>query len=136
VERRVESLPVDALGEAFFELEEGARVPENSIWTVVDLSTGAFAISAPGSFFLDESPVPGNAFEVGAPGLLNRFRHTFAWVDMVLIRPGVGAWTLRASDGGPGDRDEVADGRTVTALEDAERKAARRRLSWPAVESS
>lgn len=120
VERRVESLPVDALGEAFFEIEEGGPVPEKSVWAVVDLPTGAFAVAAPGTFSLTESPFPGNAFEVGAPGLLNRFRHTFAWVDMVLIRPGVGAWTLRASDGGPGDRDEVADGRTVTALEDAE----------------
>jgi hypothetical protein len=120
VERRVESLPVDALGEASYEIEVGGPVPEKSVWAVVDLSSGAFAIAAPGSFFLDESPVPGNAFEVGAPGLLNRFRHTFPWVDMVLVRPGVGAWTLRASDGGGQDRDGTANGRTVTALEDAE----------------
>lgn len=122
VERRVEVVPVDPLGEAYYELgaeRAGGGVPRKSVWAVVDLSSGAYGIAAPGGFVLDESPFPGNGFQVGAPGLVNRLRHTFAWVDLVLVRPGVGAWTFRASDGGGADRDGVADGRTVTALEDA-----------------
>ena len=64
MERRVESLPVDALGEAFFEVEDGGPVPDKSVWAVVDLLSGSFAIAAPGTFYLDESPFPGSAFEV------------------------------------------------------------------------
>lgn len=120
VERRVELVPVDPLGEAYHEVQDGSTVPRKSVWVVVDLSTGAYGIAAPEGFALDESPFPGNGFQVGAPGLVNRLRHTFSWVDQVVVRPGVGAWALRASDGGGADRDGVADGRTVTALEDAE----------------
>lgn len=109
---------VDSFGEARFEPQEGA-VPPKSVWAVADVASGAFEVGAPEGFLLQEIPFPGNAFEVGAPGLVNRLRHTFTDVDLLLVRPGVGAWRLRASDTGPRDRDGVDDDRSVTAPEDA-----------------
>jgi hypothetical protein len=96
------------------------RVPLKSVWAVVDLETGAFGIGAPSGFRLRELPFPGRAFEVGAPGLVNRLRHRFAFVDMMLVRPGVGAWSLRAHDAGPSDHDGADDDRTTTRLDDLE----------------
>ena len=38
-------------------------------------------------------------------------------VDFVVIRPGVGAWSQRVSDGDPGDADGLTDGNLAGVLE-------------------
>jgi len=108
---------VDALGEVRFDPDGGA-VPLKSVWAVIDVASGAFAVGAPPEFPFEEVPFPGKGFEVGAPGLVNRFRHDLEAVDQLLVRPGVGAWVLRAFDQGPEDRDETDDDRVLTSLED------------------
>lgn len=108
---------VDALGEARFAVERAA-VPLKSVWVVADVATGAFSVAAPESFALREVPFPSRGFEVGAPGLVNRLRHTMPYVDLVLIRPGVGAWRLQSFDGAATDRSDEGDGEVVTSLED------------------
>lgn len=117
---------VDPFGEARFapEVEGGPGasegVPLKSVWAVVDLSTGAYAVGAPSGFFLRQVAFPGRGFEVGAPGLVNRLRHRFSFVDMLVVRPGVGAWWLRAHDVGPHDHDGADDDVSTTSLEDME----------------
>jgi hypothetical protein len=110
---------VDALGEARFEPETGS-VLLKSVWAVSDVATGAFAISAPPGFVLREIPFPGNGFAVGAPGRVNRLRHPKSSLDLLMIRPGVGAWRLRAHDTGAKDRDGKDDDRVMTDLDDLE----------------
>ncbi|HSL83424.1 MAG TPA: hypothetical protein VLF66_11655 [Thermoanaerobaculia bacterium] len=117
VVRRQGLAAVDALGQVRFE-PDGAAVPLKSVWAVVDVGSGAFAVGAPPEFALEEVPFPGQGFEVGAPGLVNRFRHELEAVEQLLVRPGVGAWVLRAFDQGPEDRDETDDDRVLTSLED------------------
>jgi len=110
---------VDALGDARFDLPEGA-VPLKSVWVVADVETGDCTVAAPSGFPLRQVPFPGKAFEVGPPGLVNRLRHTQEDVDLVLVRPGVGAWRLQTHDGAPTGRDEEAGSGVLTALEDLE----------------
>lgn len=110
---------VDALGEARFEVAEG-EVPLKSVWVVADVATGAFSVAAPEGFFLRELPFPGRAFEVGAPGVVTRLRHAAEEVDLVMVRPGEGGWSLCAWDLSPKDRDEEDDDRVVTSLADLE----------------
>jgi hypothetical protein len=110
---------VDALGEARFEPETGA-VLLKSVWAVSDITTGAFAISAPPGFVLREIPFPGNGFAAGAPGRANRLRHELSALDLLMVRPGVGAWRLRAHDTGARDRDGEDDDRVLTDLDDLE----------------
>jgi hypothetical protein len=110
---------VDAQGEARFEPETGA-VLLKSVWAVADLSTGAVAIGAPLGFVLREIPFPGNGFAVGAPGRVNRLRHPKSALDLLMIRPGVGAWRLRAHDTSAKDRDGEDDDRVLTDLDDLE----------------
>jgi hypothetical protein len=114
---------IDALGEARFEPDTGA-VLLKSLWAVADLSTGALAIGAPPGFVLREIPFPGNGFAVGAPGRVNRLRHPQSFVDLLVIRPGVGAWRLQAQDTGTADRDGEDDDQVMTDLEDLEPLAA------------
>jgi len=106
----------DFFGEARFELEE--EVPLKSVWTVVGQRSGAFVIGAPEGFRLREVPFPREPFLPGAAGAVSRIRHGFPWVHVLLVRPHVGAWQQRASDGGRSDRDGEANGRPVTDLED------------------
>ena len=118
VVRRIGWEVADRLGEARY-APEGGAVPLKSVWAVADVASGKFAVAAPAGFRLEEISFPGNAFEVGAPGVVNRLRHAFSTVDMLQVRPGVGAWFLRAYDAGSGDRDGADDDRVTTAPEDA-----------------
>ena len=118
--RRAQIVLADSLGEARFDLEDGQPVPLKSVWTVVDLSSGAYGVAAPEGFHLTEIGFPGQGFEVGAPGLVNRLRQRFNWADSLLARPGVGAWRYRGADGSPDDEDGRADGALVTGLESYE----------------
>jgi hypothetical protein len=108
---------VDAQGEARFEPESG-EVLLKSVWAVAEVATGAFAIAAPPGFVLREIPFPGNGFAVGAPGRVNRLRHPKSALDLLMIRPGVGAWRLRAHDTSAKDRDGEDDDQVLTDLDD------------------
>lgn len=124
VERYLGAEIVDAQGEARLALEE-ALAPK-AAWAVVDLETGAFRLAAPEGFELVVLPFPGEGFEAGAvAGRVDRLEHPVPWVDLVLVRPKVGAWSLRAADGSEQDRDRdrgggARPGRVVTGLEDLE----------------
>ncbi len=107
----------DALGEARFDLDD-PPVPLKSVWAVIDLSTGAYAVAAPDGFHLHEIPFPGKAFEVGAPGVVNRLRNATEELDMLVARPTVGVWTLRAWDRSPNDHDGKDNGNVLTSLGD------------------
>lgn len=109
---------VDAQGGARFDLDEAEEVPLKAVWGVVDVATGAFAVAAPEGFELREIPFPTRPFEVGAPGVLNRFRHPFDQLHLLVVRPRVGAWELEAWDRSPRDRDGEDDDRVTTRLED------------------
>ncbi|HSL81913.1 MAG TPA: hypothetical protein VLF66_04005, partial [Thermoanaerobaculia bacterium] len=110
---------VDALGEARFEPAEGT-VLLKSVWAVVDLARGGFAVAGPPGFRLRQVPFPGRGFEVGAPGLVNRLRHELESLFALVVRPGVGAWRLEAWDTSEKDRDGEDDGRVLMGLEDLE----------------
>jgi len=110
---------VDALGEARFEPREGT-VLLKSVWAVVDVASGAFAVGAPPGFRLREAPFLGRGFDVGAPGLVNRLRHELESIFALVVRPRVGAWRLESWDTSEKDRDGEDDGRVVMSLEDLE----------------
>jgi hypothetical protein len=124
VVRRQGLAVVDAQGGARFELERREEVPLKSVWAVVDGATGAFAVAAPEGFALRVIPFPRRPFEVGAPGVVDRFRHPFDQLHLLVVRPRVGAWELEAWDRAPADRDGEDDDRVTTGLEDVRALAA------------
>jgi hypothetical protein len=106
----LEQLAADSGGAGSVRLDLGKPVPAQSIWFAVDLASGQFAVKAPEGYPLRPFDLPANAI----PATLNRIEIARRLLLVVLVRPGVGAWTLRVGDGGPGDADGVADG-TVRA---------------------
>jgi len=102
----------DADGKGIVRFELGREVPFKSVWFAVDLDTGQFAVAAPEGFPLREVPFPARAI----PAALNRLELQRSLVEVVLVRPAVGAWAVRVGDGGALDEDREADGTLRAAL--------------------
>lgn len=102
----------DEDGDGVVRLELDQELPLRSIWFAVDLETGESAVAAPEGFPLLEGGLAGKAI----PAALNRLDLQSGFVYLVLVRPGVGAWRLRAGDGGASDEDGQPDGTLRAAL--------------------
>lgn len=108
---RIEQVADDD-GDAKVRLDLGQDVPQRSIWFAVDLETGEAGVATPEDFPLLEAELPARAI----PAALNRLDLERQFVYVVLVRPGVGAWKLRAGDGGASDEDGQPDGTLRAAL--------------------
>lgn len=74
----------------------------------VDATSGALAVAAPEwrSIALE-----GRGFDSGAtPGVVRRLATRFHFVQALVVRPGDGAWTVTAGEGGVNDDGPPADG--------------------------
>jgi hypothetical protein len=106
----------DGDGSITFTPPKGVEV--RSVWVAVDLETGAFASAAPANFPLVVRSLAVDSFRKDASGEIAELVHDLPRLFVVLVRPGKGAWKLRASDGGDGDRDRVADRKVTIGFED------------------
>lgn len=92
--------------------------PRESLWLVVDLSTGESTIEAPPGARLLRKPVPPSALEgrgnSRAARALHREQHVLFW----LVRPGVGAWASLIDDGSAADSDAAYDGHASVLLDE------------------
>jgi hypothetical protein len=111
--RREEILPdTDGDGVVRFELDQ--PVPLQSIWVAVDLATGEAAVATPEGYPLREaSAAPGRGGEPGRPDWVEEGREI---LEILVVRPGKGAWGLTVGDGGENDDDGRGDGRITAAL--------------------
>ncbi len=98
----------DALGSANFELPDG--VPPHSIWAAVDLTTGAYALAAPGDYPLRLAAFPSDALKVGKNDQVDQLAIQRSDLHILVTRSRVGAWVGRFSEGAPDDTDGAADG--------------------------
>ncbi len=92
-------------GVARFSLDRA--IPRRSIWLAVNFASGELAVGTPADYPLREVHVPPTAIQADLPG---RWRHDRSYVEFLVVRPGVGAWSLSAGDGAEGDADRNYDG--------------------------
>lgn len=85
-------------------------VPQISLWCVVDLTTGAYATAAPAGYAMRRLPFPANALRGASNAQLNRLRLKDEFLEVLWVRPGVGAWRASVGDGGLSDEDHAVDG--------------------------
>lgn len=84
---------------------EGAVHP-SSVWVVVDYASGEYAIATPaGGPPVKELRHRGNGWAAGRADL----DFGVSELDVLLVRPGRGAWTRRFHEGGSRDGDRRAD---------------------------
>ena len=99
-------------------IDAGEAVPPRSVWGVVDLESGAAAWAAPEGFPLEEVVPEGGGLARDDGGRLNRLLSRAVGLELLVVRPGSGAWGLTVFDGSPADRDGEPDGGLVVALDE------------------
>jgi hypothetical protein len=77
------------------------ELPVTSVWAVVDLRSGGYAVAAPAGFALRRMNLPTHGWRGG----LQHVDFRGDYLEVLVVRPGVGVWTLRASEGGTNDGD-------------------------------
>lgn len=97
-------------GEVRLPLESVAAI---SIWIAVDNTTGAYAVAMPPGSPYAPIDVPPNALRRNGKGELFKIDMPLAIFDLVLVRPGEGAWSGTIADGGSKDDDPRPNGRSA-----------------------
>lgn len=95
-------------------------VPNASVWVAIDYETGGVATGALRGFALSVRPIAETLFRKDADEAIHGLEQVVPRLHVLLVRPGLGAWTLRVREGGDGDRDGEANGRIRLAFEDAQ----------------
>ena len=97
-----------------FRLPAGSQ---RSVWTVVDLANGDYAVEASPGSRLYRRPLPPSAFHARGNGQRAGVVHGEEVALFWLIRPGVGAWMARVDDGSAADGDAAFDGHVAALLD-------------------
>lgn len=104
----------DLDGDDQVELTLDAAVAPKSVWAVVELSTGRMAIDGPLADAFSQVDFTGRVGDDLADTDLVQRSGTD--LEMLVVRPGRGAWRGRVSDGGPADLDGTDDGGVALAV--------------------
>jgi hypothetical protein len=112
---RREDVLADEDGDGAVRFELDRMVPLQSIWVAVDLTTGAVAVATPEGYTLrDASLPPGRGSgKAGRPDWIGDDRQL---LEILVVRPGLGAWGSTLGDGGVNDEDGRGNGRISAAL--------------------
>jgi hypothetical protein len=106
---------VAADGTARFTLDQPAAF--RSIWTAVDLDSGAYALAAPQGYRLVQLKNPPCHLGLGAAAQSDGILDNRPYLVGLAVRPTVGAWSFSGGDGGLRDEDGVNDGHLRFALD-------------------
>jgi hypothetical protein len=91
----------DVQGGARFDLDR--EVPYKSIWVAVDLATGASTVATRPDFPLVEVDLPASDLLPGGGAQTSAIQDPRDAVEMLVVRPGTGAWGILVGRGGSND---------------------------------
>jgi hypothetical protein len=98
----------DASGEVAHETDYAKA--SHSVWFVVDLATGEYDSAVAPEMTVEELLGP-DGKPINPGQLMNgKLIADLIVVDLLIVRPGTGAWSAHIGDGGPGDTDGGRDG--------------------------
>ncbi len=103
-------------GDGAVSLDLGEDVPFRSLWVAVDLATGQVTAAAPAGYPLRLVSWRGVGI-VRSSARADRVEDARTFAEVLLVRPGVGAWQLTVGDGSSNDDDGAADGQIAAALD-------------------
>lgn len=81
-------------------------LPESSVWVAVDMETGEYVLATPTGAVPTPLDLPPAAWHAQRAHLDIRIEY----LEVLVVRPGVAAWTLRMGDGGSNDADGRPNG--------------------------
>ena len=112
--RHDEILVADGDGTAAVELDE--LPPPKFIAFAVELDSGRFDVVTPEGSPAHAVSMPVNSLQTGPGSHLDRLHLDGPQIELLLVRPGVGAWRLTQFDGGLDDLSPSSDGQILTEL--------------------
>ena len=112
------TMQADAQGQATLPLTEA--VPLQSVWAAIDLQTGAYATASPTGFAPLAIQLGPGALEVRGAGLADRLADVADYAEVLLVRPGKGAWGKAIGRGGADDEGNPGDAAFRLALDKLE----------------
>lgn len=92
------------------------EVPAKFIAVAMEIESGRFDVWLPEGSHAREIALPLHALQNGSGERLSRLEDDRRYVELLLVRPGVGAWWLGTGDGTVQDESPSSDGITLTAL--------------------
>jgi hypothetical protein len=104
--RHQQAGPADSAGQAALEL--GTAVPRRSLWVAVDLASGAYVIATPPDFPLVQAELPAAALTSRGASLSDQLEDEADSSEILLVRPGQGAWAATVGRGGALDEADPA----------------------------
>lgn len=113
--RRSEWL-VDDDGDGIVRVEVEGEIPTKFLAIAVELGSGRFDVWVPDDSPAREIALPLHSLLHGSGNRLDHLEDQNRYVELLLVRPSVGAWRLRTWDGGLADESPSSDGVTLTAL--------------------
>lgn len=115
---RDEAVLVDEDGDGRLLFEAAHDPGDLAIWGAIDLSTGQL-LRVTSAGLEDRERVPTVVVQRGEPGERDLLRDRRQALEILLVRPGVGAYRLSAVDGGPEDEEPGERGLLGLALASA-----------------
>lgn len=80
-------------------------IPARSVWIAVDARSGEYVVATPTGELPRPLIVPSNSWRANLADL----EIAASYLEVLLVRPGSGAWILRSADGGIHDADGLPD---------------------------
>jgi len=113
---RRQEVAIDEDGDGAVSLKLQGEVPLRSIWVAVDLTSGEFATASPQGYPLRQVAFRGRG--LGRDNARSdQVEDARGYAEVMVVRPGEGAWGLTVGDGSEADEDGQADGRVAAALD-------------------
>jgi hypothetical protein len=116
--RRQGTMRADAKGQAQLPLTEAVSL--QSIWAAIDLQSGAYAAASPAGFAPLAIQLGPGALEVRGAGVADRLADVADYAEVLLVRPGKGAWGKAVGRGGADDEGDPGDAAFRVALDKLE----------------
>jgi hypothetical protein len=104
----------DGDGVVRFEVPKGVKT--DSVWAVVDMTSGNYVVDTPAPGPIRHEPLPAAAVHRKDSGHAADVEGTREAVVVWCVRPGIGAWKALVADGEADDADHASNGKTRAAI--------------------
>jgi hypothetical protein len=109
---RRDEMVADSDGDGVVRLEMPDGVATRSIWAVVDVRTGNYALAVPHGYRLRlAEDTDDHGMRRDNKGHVSHIERVMGYAEMLVVRPGEGAWLGSAGQGAPSDADFTDDGK-------------------------
>jgi hypothetical protein len=97
---------VDEDRDGVVRLDLGSTDRKVGIWAVVDVESGSYAVGPTPGYDVENVGLDARGLKRDNAGQLRKFEWPLSEMEILLVRPGVGAWYLYAAKHGPDDEQK------------------------------